>query len=195
MAQLAEALAHEVYRHVSNRSSMQATFAPADLVKVVQAYARMQLADGGCCPRPLIHMQPVIHVSKVVQASARMQPADGWVLPTAANTHALLHTEVAGVASVRPNADCCRRWCSRRRSSGYISTACASPYVLLAAVVRLYDSTSAAHGVHASGHPAGWVPERTFTLPSHACMAGCGEKMHNACTRANLHNVGGRRLY
>ncbi len=46
MAQLAEALAHEVYRHVSNRSSLQAAFAPADLVKVVQAYARMQIADG-----------------------------------------------------------------------------------------------------------------------------------------------------
>ncbi|KAG2499264.1 hypothetical protein HYH03_002842 [Edaphochlamys debaryana] len=45
-AQLAEAVAHEVYRQVSNRYSLQAPFAPTDLVKLVRAYARLELGDG-----------------------------------------------------------------------------------------------------------------------------------------------------
>ncbi len=67
----------EVKSHVCNAFfGKHAAFAPGDLVKVVQAYARMQLVDGGCCPQPLIHMQPLIHGIKVVHAYARMQLAD-----------------------------------------------------------------------------------------------------------------------
>ncbi len=77
---LAEVLAIEVNRHV-NGFSMHAAFTPGDLVKVVQAYARMQLVDGGCCPQPLIHMQPLIHGDQG-GAGVRTDAARGrWVLP------------------------------------------------------------------------------------------------------------------
>lgn len=45
MAQLLGALAHEAYRQVSNRHSLNSSFMPEDLVKLVTAYADLQFKE------------------------------------------------------------------------------------------------------------------------------------------------------
>ncbi|GFR51982.1 hypothetical protein Agub_g14513, partial [Astrephomene gubernaculifera] len=75
-AQLAEAIAHEVYRQLSNRYSLQAPFAAGDIVKIVQSYAQMGLTDGS-----IARMYDAVgsHVAKRIRAGhvgAMTRPAD-----------------------------------------------------------------------------------------------------------------------
>ncbi|GFR51990.1 hypothetical protein Agub_g14522, partial [Astrephomene gubernaculifera] len=75
-AQLAEAIAHEVYRQLSNRYSLQAPFTAGDIVKIVQSYAQMGLTDGS-----IARMYDAVgsHVAKRIRAGhvgAMTRPAD-----------------------------------------------------------------------------------------------------------------------
>ncbi|GLC53919.1 hypothetical protein PLESTB_000887000 [Pleodorina starrii] len=78
VAQLAEAVAHEVYRQLSNRSSLHAPFEAGELVKVVRAYADMRLAGAdGSVPRMLDAVGG--HVAKRIRGrhvGAITRPAD-----------------------------------------------------------------------------------------------------------------------
>ena len=48
VGQLVEAVAHEVYRQISNRYSLNAGFQPPELLRVLQAYAQLQYEDSEC---------------------------------------------------------------------------------------------------------------------------------------------------
>jgi hypothetical protein len=47
VGRLIEALAHEVYRQLSNRHSLNTAFLPVDLVKLLKAFADMEPSGGG----------------------------------------------------------------------------------------------------------------------------------------------------
>ena len=51
VARLAEAVAHEVTRQINNRHSLNTAFLPADLVKLLQAFAELHPLQGeaGIC--------------------------------------------------------------------------------------------------------------------------------------------------
>lgn len=51
VGQLVEAVAHEVYRQISNRYSLNAGFQPPELLRVLQAYAQLQYEDSECATR------------------------------------------------------------------------------------------------------------------------------------------------
>ena len=46
MGRLVDALAHEAYRQLSNRHSLNAPFLPADLVKLLKAFAEIHPTQG-----------------------------------------------------------------------------------------------------------------------------------------------------
>ncbi|KIZ00201.1 hypothetical protein MNEG_7760 [Monoraphidium neglectum] len=106
-AKLLDAVAHEVYRQLSNRHSGSAGFRPSDLVKLVNAYARAGYGDGNA-PRMLDAVASyVVQRVRKQHLNAVSRPADLSGLVAAFAD--LRHTSVAVPELIRAVTQQARR--------------------------------------------------------------------------------------